>query len=131
MISCVGSEYVEFTDPLKLMGKVECYMQDVIDFMRKSLRDIAVRSYPKSQSDPRTEWLKTDAAQCTLLVCLNNWVASVEQGFIKDDIAGAHKKCIDDLTDLIKMVMDPEMSKALRTKVMCMITMDAHSRDIL
>jgi dynein heavy chain len=131
MISCVGSEYVEFTDPLKLLGKVECYMQDVIDFMRKSLRDIAVKSYPKSLTNPRVEWLKDDAAQCTLLVCLNNWVASVEKGFVDDNVAGALKSCIDELTNLIKMVMDASMSKALRTKVMCMITMDAHSRDIL
>lgn len=37
----VGTEYVEFTSPLKLMGKVETYMQDVIDAMRSSLKDIA------------------------------------------------------------------------------------------
>ena len=34
----VGTEYVVFTNPLKLAGKVETYMQDVIDAMRNSLK---------------------------------------------------------------------------------------------
>jgi hypothetical protein len=34
----VGTEYVVFTNPLKLQGKVETYMQDVIDMMRSSLK---------------------------------------------------------------------------------------------
>lgn len=130
MISCVGSEYVEFTDMLKLLGKVECYMQDVIDFMRKSLRDIACASFKKALTLPRTEWLKQDAAQCTLLVSLSNWVTNVEKGFTQG-MAATLEACVNDLTDLIKMVMDTSMSGSLRTKVMCLITMDAHSRDII
>jgi len=35
------------------------------------------------------------------------------------------------LTDLIKMVQDASMPGDLRMKVMCLITMDAHSRDIV
>ena len=34
----VGTEYVVFTNPLKLQGKVDTYMQDVIDMMRSSLK---------------------------------------------------------------------------------------------
>jgi dynein heavy chain len=62
MISCVGTEYVDFNEPLKLLGKVEGYMQDVIDAMRKSLRLIAGDSWKKSLTNPRTEWLKMDCA---------------------------------------------------------------------
>lgn len=57
MKSCVGIEYVEFTEPLKLLGKVEVYLQDVIDVMRKSLRKIAGKSMDKYSQHPRTEWL--------------------------------------------------------------------------
>lgn len=43
-------------------------------------------------------------------------------------------KCFDEqvksLTDLIKMVQG-DLDKAVRQKIMCMITMDAHSRDII
>jgi len=41
MISCVGTEKVDFNEPLKLKGKVESYMQDIIDVMRLSLKLIA------------------------------------------------------------------------------------------
>jgi len=34
------------------------------------------------------------------------------------------------LTELIKMVQG-SLDRSLRTKVMCLITMDAHSRDII
>lgn len=39
-------------------------------------------------------------------------------------------KSISQLTDLIKMVQG-DLSKPLRQKIMCMITLDAHSRDVV
>jgi dynein heavy chain len=39
-------------------------------------------------------------------------------------------KQLDDLNGLIMMVQG-DLTKAVRTKIMCMITMDAHSRDII
>lgn len=44
MVSCVGTETVEFSKPLMLMGKVETYLADVIDTMRATLNDIAAKS---------------------------------------------------------------------------------------
>ena len=41
MKSSVGVEDVKFSKDLQLKGKVENYLQDVIDTMRQSLRDIA------------------------------------------------------------------------------------------
>lgn len=38
MDTCVGKEFVEFPKPLKLLGKVENYLADVIDKMRESLK---------------------------------------------------------------------------------------------
>lgn len=37
---------------------------------------------------------------------------------------------IQSLTDLIKMVQG-DLDRPVRQKIMCMITMDAHSRDII
>ena len=39
-------------------------------------------------------------------------------------------KQLDDLKGLIMMVQG-DLTKPVRTKIMCMITMDAHSRDII
>lgn len=44
MDSSVGKELVDFTKPLKLIGKVENYFSDIIDTMRSSLRHIAGKS---------------------------------------------------------------------------------------
>jgi dynein heavy chain len=44
IISSVGIEEVQFSRTLTLTGKVENYLQDVIDMMRGSLKDIAADS---------------------------------------------------------------------------------------
>jgi dynein heavy chain, axonemal len=45
-------------------------------------------------------------------------------------MAKAFDDQVDLLTDLIKMVQG-ELTTGMRQKIMCMITMDAHSRDII
>jgi hypothetical protein len=44
METCVGKETVQFPKPLKLVGKVENYLMDVIDCMKSSLNIIASTS---------------------------------------------------------------------------------------
>jgi dynein heavy chain len=131
MQSCVGIEYVPFSTALKLIGKVEVYLQDVIDTMCSTLKDIAGKSLKKFAQFPRTEWLRLDCSQCTLLVGLANWVINVEAGFAKNSLPEAKEMTIGMLNDLIKCVQDSTMPKDVRMKVMCLITMDAHSRDII
>jgi len=58
MHSGVGVEYVEFTEPLKLMGKVEVYLQDVLNTMRTSLRDISVKSLKKITEVTKMQWIE-------------------------------------------------------------------------
>ena len=83
MISCVGIEKVNFTEPLKLMGKVECYLQDVIDTMRTSLREISKKSLKKFQDLPKEDWLVQDPSQVTLLINLCSWVINCEKAFME------------------------------------------------
>ena len=68
MISCVGTEDVKLTAPLKLLNKVETYLKDMINSMVNSLRDYAKKSFgcydPKTyalQID-RKEWINGDPA---------------------------------------------------------------------
>jgi dynein heavy chain len=81
--SYVGVENVAFTEPLKLMGKVEVYLQDVIDTMRKSLLEISRRSLKKFGEIDKETWLKQDPAMVTLLINCCQWVVNVERGFSK------------------------------------------------
>lgn len=47
MISCVGKEDVNFETPLILLGKVEIYLQSIIDNMRSSLKRIVLNASDK------------------------------------------------------------------------------------
>ena len=57
MITCVGTEKVEFTKPLKLVGKVERYLDDIINLMRGTLREITKSSIQAKVSMKREDWI--------------------------------------------------------------------------
>lgn len=136
MITCVGVEQVKFTTPLKLMGKVECYMQDIVQTMNQTLQIIAGSSFKEQKSLERKEWIKRDPAQITLLVNNILWSTNVEDAFQK--LQGGNMNSLKDylttaielLTQLIKMVQG-DLDKPLRQKLMCLITMDTHARDVV
>ena len=98
--------------------------------MRLSLKDIAADSLSRFGQKEKRVWLEEDPAQITLLINMVNWVIAVEQAFKNNNL----KKALDDqkalLTDLIKMVQG-DLSRPMRQKIACLITMDAHSRDII
>lgn len=136
MVSAVGTEYVKFTNPLKLIGKVEVYLKLVIDTMVSTLTDITQNSIGRFGTKDRNEWLTEDPSQITLLVNLMDWVNKTEEAFDKlskgnpNALKEYYKIEVEQLTSLIKLVQG-ELTKPVRTKVMCLITMDTHSRDIL
>jgi dynein heavy chain, axonemal len=135
METCVGKETVQFPKPLKLVGKVENYLMDVIDKMKESLNIIASKSVVNQNTMPKSDWLRQDPSQITLLINMANWSRNVEAAFngLKTDPKAMEKALesqIDGLSDLIKMVQG-DLDRPLRQKIMCLITIDAHSRDII
>jgi dynein heavy chain len=135
MKACVGVETVKFTSDLQLLGKVEAYLQDVLNIMRSSLQDIAKESLKQFSELPKEDWIKQDPAQVTLLINLCSWVINCEGAFGQaavdpDAVKKAWSAQIDALKGLIMMVQG-KLDKPMRQKIMCLITMDAHSRDIL
>ena len=61
MNTCVGSEKVDFTKPLKLEGKVEVYLMDLINTITDTLKTICGNSLEKhKQLNNREQWLKMD-----------------------------------------------------------------------
>jgi len=81
MHACVGKEYVKFTSDLALMGKVEVYLQDIIDTMRSTLKDLSKASLKKYAEIDKESWLKQDPAMVTLLINCCSWVILVEKAF--------------------------------------------------
>jgi dynein heavy chain, axonemal len=135
MIASVGVEKVVFTEKLKLLGKVETYLEDVLQTMRKSLREISKKSLQMFAEKPKQDWIVMDPAMVTLLINNCQWVILCETAFKNypsdnKSVEKAYQKQCDDLTELIKMVQT-DLTKPVRQKIMCLITMDAHSRDII
>lgn len=62
MISAVGKEKLDLTKPMKLLGKVESYLADLINAMRSTLNDITRQSVQSSVQMKREEWLLRDPA---------------------------------------------------------------------
>ncbi|CAD7974700.1 unnamed protein product [Amoebophrya sp. A25] len=147
MDACVGVEYVPFPEPCPLVGKVEIYLDKCIEAFRYCLAYYTKHDMQKYidmechlGGDRRGKWLcdpeiGVGAAQVALLVDLITWVMLVEGGF--DAVAAGNSNGVSNaadvqanlVVDLIKMTMG-ELTKPMRTKVMCMITLDAHNRDV-
>ncbi|DBA02158.1 TPA: hypothetical protein N0F65_004793 [Lagenidium giganteum] len=146
----VAKERVLFEGKLHIQGKVEIYLQVILDAMRMTLREHVTRSIQRFPEQNRVDWLMQklpaaeaeaqpmpmDAAQIALLVAGVEYVRGVEGAFIMMANGRAtamkefNEKVIIQLNDLIKLTQTP-LTKEDRQRVMCMITMDAHSRDIV
>lgn len=135
VVSCVGVETCDWSSPLTLEGKVEQYMNAIIDKMRSELKSVlydSVKAYP---SKPRTQWQFDWPSQVILVVNQIYWCQEVEAAFKamqgdKDAMRKYNKKQVQQLTDLIQ-VTRTDLKKPDRQKVMNMITIDAHSRDMI
>jgi len=137
--SCVGKEYVPFPQALPLLGKVEVYMEKCIGAFQDAIRFYslkALKDYEIAGDAGRGRWAKdATAAQCALLVNMITWVRLVEAGFDayqngdKQAIINSKDRMTTLLLDLIRLTQT-DLDKPSRQKIMCMITLDAHNRDI-
>ena len=145
-VAGVGVEVCEFEPPVPLEGKVEIYMQTVLDAQKLSIFQTVKRSLVRYNELSRPEWLLAknestakplDPAQTTLLILAINYVREVEEVFAQIEKGGSpsimstySEKQIDQLSDLIRLTQS-NLNKGDRTRVMVCITMDAHGRDIV
>jgi dynein heavy chain len=142
-ISGVGVEAVSFEPATPLEGKVEIYLQVILTAKQKALTINMNRSRTRYPTQARTDWLMnkmndkpTDPAQVVLLVALMYFTTAVEEAF--ETHAAGNQNAVKELSDrwkaqlkdLIKITRT-ELTKQERQRVMCMITLDAHSRDVL
>jgi len=142
MNACVGEEHVPFPEELPLVGKVEVYLDKCIEWFRMTLRHYSkqdrVRYFTDGcmdDGDKRGQFIAdSQASQCGLLVQLITWVLLVEGGFQAEQsgtpgVKDAWDKQAMLLQRLIVLTMT-KLSKPVRRKVMCAITLDAHNRDV-
>ena len=137
LTSSVGIEKIKFVNEgIQLKGKVENYLQDVLNIVHETIHEKAKKSMELFKKMDRKEWIDQNFAQLNLLINSVYWVKEVEQKFLdlQDGNLDALKTFLDlskgKLTKLIEYVQG-DLSKALRKKLMCLITIDTHNRDVV
>jgi dynein heavy chain len=142
----IGHEHLSFVPSVQLRGKVEEYLHSVLAAMTNALYENMLSAYDGYKKKRREVWLldrATDgkknslyAAQINLLIAGVKYAEEVEQAFkaIKVGQPTALDRSLakirDQLNDLIKKTRGA-LDKPSRMKVMVLITMDAHSRDVV
>lgn len=144
-VAGVGQEVVDFMEPLKLEGEAEIYLDVILCAMRTTLSQQITRSLKSYTEMSRVDWINQkdatgkimDAAQIILLAAGIHYVQEVELAFRrmitvddKDAMIQYNKKQEKQLEDLIRLTQS-NISSAERQRVMVLITMDAHGRDIV
>ena len=144
-ISGVGVEVTKFKGGgVRLEGRVEIYFQVLLDSMIETLSLVLTASVKRYPTQERTQWLlelddddePVDAAQVSISVAAVNYVADVESSL--DALEAGSEGALEDysqkhskqLEDLIKLTIT-NLNRRDRRRVMTMITMDAHGRDIV
>eukprot|EP00947_MAST-08B_sp_MAST-8B-sp1_P001611 g1611.t1 len=146
-IAGVGREIRQFSAPVPLVGKAEEYLKDLLEAQKTSLYESLLESLQRlNAGQERVEWLMhcdprfparpLDAAQIVLLVSGMDFTTQVEKaidGNSLKDFEQVHRKNIEDLirTTTKKMPGEKRDQKDHKQRIMCMITMDTHGRDVI
>lgn len=130
-----GIEYVPFYTDCKLLGKVETYLDLILNFMKKSLQSLCKQSLEDFVKLSQQDWIEKTPSQVCLLTDLIIFAAAVEESIsLKQNNPNVFKelmkKQLDSLTLLIKTVMKP-LSEQTMAKVMVLIKSETHSRDVI
>lgn len=144
-VAGVGRETVPFAPAVKLLGKAENYLRSLLDAQIYTLSQCLAASMARYPQQLRVEWVTKkdpqtgatlDPAQIILLVAAIDFVQQVERSMASTSggdprsLIKCHELVKSQLADLINLTQ-AALSKADRQRVMCMITMDAHNRDII
>lgn len=139
MIAKDGEEvplYEDFT----MEGEVEAYLNRLTEAMRKSLKVILSDAVEKAVNweidTPRHEWLFDYPAQLCITGTQIYWTDETQmaleeyEGGQEDAVKRYLQVCNNRLSALIQLVLG-ELTSADRTKIISLITMDVHSRDVV
>ena len=141
MYSKDGDECVPIKDQFHCKGAAEDWLNDLVKKMKETLRFIMSKAkFSVEQWDlenPRTKWLYNYPAQVALTASQIIWTEEVESQFkaVADGNEQAMKEYAkllhDRLNDLIGLVLDLNMTHEDRVKVITLITVDVHNRDVV
>ncbi len=148
MLSADNDEVVMFDEPFICTGLVESYLSKFEARMRGTLKEILIKSKAcvewttmqikdKKPQNPRERWLDAFPAQIALLVTNNIWTDEVEHAFeeLEGGADGAMREYLEEskkrIKALIARVRDEPLDRNLRVKIITIITVDVHARDVV
>jgi len=133
-------ERVPLYESFTMEGEVENYLNNLTVAMQKSLKIILSDAIEKAASweieSPRHEWLFNYPAQLCITGTQIYWTDETQialeeyEGGQEDAVKRYLQLCNSRLSALIQLVLG-ELSAADRTKIISLITMDVHSRDVI
>lgn len=129
-------EYVEFVKPCECTGPVETWLNKLVAEMRNTLRQNLGDAVQAYEEKPREQWIFDHAAQITLTGNLIWWTTEVNAAFSRleegyeNSMKDYYKKQCNQLTSLITLIQG-DLSKSDRMKIMTICTLDVHARDIV
>lgn len=130
------AEYVPFKTPVTLEGPVEGWLLSVEREMRSSLRQLLPECITAHRKHKREKWLREWAGQLVLTVSQLNWTSECVQamadkkGEAKKGLKDLKKKQVTLLNKLSEAVRSVK-NKTQRKKLVNLITIEVHSRDVL
>jgi dynein heavy chain len=133
-------EKVPWAVDLPLDGAVELYLSNLEEHFRVMLRDSTELSRAAADSwetdKPREFWLDEFPSQVALVITQIMWTEETTRAFEEiesgsENAMKEYKRVNDDrIEKLIKRVQAP-LSRETRTKIIIIITIDVHSRDVV
>ncbi|OXB72392.1 UNVERIFIED_CONTAM: hypothetical protein H355_012864 [Colinus virginianus] len=134
------NEYVPFGEDYHLEGPVETYLSNLELHVRKQLHDILEVAKGTAENwevdKPRDEWLRDYCAQIALVANQIIWTDEVTRCF--EELEGGsenamkdYKRVYDDRIEKLIRLIQQDLSVELRTKIITLITIDVHARDVV
>ncbi|KPI84818.1 putative dynein heavy chain [Leptomonas seymouri] len=134
MRSSEGEE-VAFTNPVKVIGNVESWLNDVERAMRTTLGDRLAICLSAYSTEKRTTWFFEHPAQCVTTVDQIVWTGDVEDVIRKTESGSTsawaeYQTCFGtQLLQTVELVKLP-LTMLQRTVVCNLIVVDVHCRDV-
>eukprot|EP00049_Salpingoeca_infusionum_P001275 m.46981 g.46981 ORF g.46981 m.46981 type:complete len:4526 (+) comp10948_c0_seq2:170-13747(+) len=132
----LDGEYVEFSEPIRLEGRVEDWLNKLLDTHSDVLREILAEAVVGYEEKPRSEWVFDYPAQLSLTGTQIWWATEVtlafarlEEGF-ENALKDYNKKQVQMLNDLI-VLLQGKLKKAHRIMLQTVCTIDVHCRDVV
>jgi dynein heavy chain len=134
------TERVPWHEDLALEGAVETYLSNLEYHLRAMMRDILEQSRVAADNwevdNPREKWLGDYAVQLALVVTQIVWTEETSRVF--DDMEGGsetamkdYKRVCDDRINKLIQQVQLDLSADLRNKIITIITIDVHARDMI